>query len=679
MRANVFIELESNMKQVSYRLWHSLIGLMLLMALPSLILAASDSIVSKTESTQKYIILDGRIEALTLTPGDIHYKGIDPEKLNSRYFNAQLNDNPDSKGRFSVMKGVWQGLMLHNDQIYLIRAVYDQPPANPRTLKSSQAIAPDQPLGTCAASLHPGAKPHAITASALTAPVTTQAITIGDFDAFCEDTVDGVCLVAELSVMFDVPFQNVMGEDYQEQAIAMLEYVEFLYRERLNIAFRHLSIDFDNSGEFSASNNIDVVLNDIANQRAANLFTPTAYDPNRRALFHLVSGKEYTLDGDTGVLGLAFTPDYESSTFPTDFDSVLCTTNAAGTSQIVTDFDSEMTPNVELTALVLAHEIGHNFGFDHDGFGIAASCSDSQFIMGPSLGLTPPTQFSSCSIDALNANIQQVNTLENCFNFPVDLGLQNSNSEEPLNQASFIRAYTVTASTRNNETTPILVAGEIPPGDGEFTSVTLAGTPCTLLSSTEYLCSLNNATSLSSLEVSVSAQSLNFTISHELAPDPDPDGDIYFDIDGANNRLVDAITVNAENQPPDSLTATTSGRTLTLNWQDRSTNELSFSVQRQRSDSTWVTIAEGLAANSRSYQDSGLDYDTEYTYRVIGHFPGDLQLASDAATFRTQAKPNVKKRSSKGSLDVALILLLTGGLGLRLYLSRLRPRPQSDS
>jgi len=57
--------------------------------------------------------------------------------------------------------------------------------------------------------------------------------------------------------------------------------------------------------------------------------------------------------------------------------------------------------SVAFDAAIGAHELGHNLGMQHDGIADvgSGSCPKSGFIMNAEIGTTPPTQFSSCSLD----------------------------------------------------------------------------------------------------------------------------------------------------------------------------------------------------------------------------------------------------------------------------------------
>ncbi|RWS29900.1 disintegrin and metalloproteinase domain-containing protein 28-like isoform X2 [Leptotrombidium deliense] len=55
---------------------------------------------------------------------------------------------------------------------------------------------------------------------------------------------------------------------------------------------------------------------------------------------------------------------------------------------------------IGLVATTVAHELGHNFGMEHDGDN--CKCADEKCIMAPSSSSTSPKHWSSCSIDYLN-------------------------------------------------------------------------------------------------------------------------------------------------------------------------------------------------------------------------------------------------------------------------------------
>ena len=68
-------------------------------------------------------------------------------------------------------------------------------------------------------------------------------------------------------------------------------------------------------------------------------------------------------------------------------------------------------------------------------------------------------------------------------------------------------------------------------------------------------------------------------------------------------------------QAPSGLTATALCRTVTLRWQDRSSGENAFRIERRSEGGSFVEIAT-VGPGVTSYQDSGLTPGVAYTYRV---------------------------------------------------------------
>ncbi len=86
---------------------------------------------------------------------------------------------------------------------------------------------------------------------------------------------------------------------------------------------------------------------------------------------------------------------------------------------------------------------------------------------------------------------------------------------------------------------------------------------------------------------------------------------------------------------------------LTLNWEDKSSNESGFQLERKTGSGVWSLVAERVA-DAESYQDTGLIADTQYTYRVRAvnsygnsDYSNELQMKTEAAVPGTTVVPEI--------------------------------------
>ncbi len=89
--------------------------------------------------------------------------------------------------------------------------------------------------------------------------------------------------------------------------------------------------------------------------------------------------------------------------------------------------------------------------------------------------------------------------------------------------------------------------------------------------------------------------------------------DISFDFE-LKGTLSGAVTIPSD--PANLVAAAVSQSQINLTWQDNSSNETGFKVERSLDGSTGWTLITTTAANATSYSDTGLTAGTKYYYRV---------------------------------------------------------------
>ncbi|XP_013924956.1 PREDICTED: zinc metalloproteinase-disintegrin-like ohanin [Thamnophis sirtalis] len=169
----------------------------------------------------------------------------------------------------------------------------------------------------------------------------------------------------------------------------MINYVNWVY-EALNIRLALVGIEiWNNRNEFVVSSSEENNLNSFSNWRRSILLTPKRND-NAQLL--------------TGV-------DLSGATMGIAHFGTMC--SSWGSVGIIQDHDKD----VYLVAAVMAHEIGHNLGMNHDAN--SCTCTKGPCIMAASGGLEVPMQFSSCSLQDYQ-NYMMTRTPQCVINKPFD-------------------------------------------------------------------------------------------------------------------------------------------------------------------------------------------------------------------------------------------------------------------
>ncbi len=457
--------------------------------------------------------------------------------------------------------------------------------------------------------------------------------------------VGGITQAVNVVLALD-QFHTAQYADSVQRAMRILNNVDAIYRNSLGIAINNTAIQsFDNNNPlFAGVTDAEVLLNQsIINQ--ANVF-----GNNQRTIGALITARDIQVPlVGNGVAGIA----------PLGATCVV----QNGLNIAVSVNEDRATEGV--ASVILAHEMGHNFGAEHDGPPNNAACPVSTFIMSPVVanGLNA---FSQCSRDEINAHI----ALGNCYKEPIDIALAKFGAVPPNNLAQQ-QEITRQVSVTNNGT--VAVSNVQIDGDidnvafASFSEVTVNGQACTLLAAGKsYRCTIASIAAAEQQIITEKIQTaglgtFTFTSSFDSSNVTQ-----RIDILTGNQLVSDNRTVNQAAAAPIapsgfSASAQNTGD-IALSWADNSNNEQNFQVQRS-TGGAFATIAN-LAANSTSYTDgyTNLTVGTAYTYHVIainaiGNTPSNQSTAT--ALERTVTSNSPAPSSDGGSGGGGTFYLLT--------------------
>ena len=382
----------------------------------------------------------------------------------------------------------------------------------------------------------------------------------------------------------------------------ILNNVDAIYRNSLGIALNNTAIQtFDNNNPLFVGITDANILLDQAIITQANVF-----GNNERTIGALITARDIQVPlVGNGVAGIA----------PLN---ATCTVNQGFPIAVSVNEDRA---SEGVASVILAHEMGHNFGANHDGSGANVLCPVSTHIMSPVVanGLNA---FSSCSMTEINTHIAS----GTCYKQPIDIALARFGAVPPDNLAEQ-QEITRQIAVDNNGTvavTNIQIDGDI---DNvllaKFTEVTINGQACTLLAAGKaYQCTIASIAAATQQIITEKIQAVGlgaFTINASF---DSSNVTQRIDIVAGNQLVSDSRTVNqAAIAPiaPSGLNASaqTSGN-IALSWMDNSNNEQNYLVQRSSNAGAFATIVT-LAANSSFYNDiaPNLQVGTAYTYQVI--------------------------------------------------------------
>ena len=428
--------------------------------------------------------------------------------------------------------------------------------------------------------------------------------------------VGGITQAANVALALDHFYLASYGNGSVARALQILNNVDVIYRNSLGIALNNIAVQtFSAAAQFPIAQpditDANILLNEIFN------FQANVFGNNDRTLGALLTTRDIEVPGNQGVAGIAPVP-------------ATCETQGGLNLAVSVNEDRAGTG---VASVILAHEMGHNFGSLHDPIDPNdpnfAICPSGQFIMSPVV-VANLTAFSSCSQTQIANHIAG----GTCYKQPIDIQISLQNAvpavATPLTQGNTSsRTYSISNATDmplTNLNINASIENLTDPNNANavYTTVTLNGNACAIANGGQsYTCTIptingNNlqALPLNELITTTGIGQFKTTVEYQNAAFAQ-----LIDIETQNNFIEVTQNINAPNIPPqapNNVQATPQGNgDILITWNDNSNNEQAFIIERSEDNgATFNVIQANLAANSTSYTDSNVVGGQTYTYRV---------------------------------------------------------------
>lgn len=547
----------------------------------------------------------GRRFDLRLEANDRLLQGMPAEAIDEavRAYRGHLANNPDSWVRVVMYEGMPRGLVWDGTTMYAIEVPGD----SALDIKAPIVYRLDDLY------IAPG------TMSCETKSMSGKASNV--YNQMKSDLERGVSqapgAVSEVTmgVIGDSLFTNLRGGTTAAAAAitARFNNIDGYFSEQVGVQINVQNITtFDDTNDpFSSTLSTSTLLDEVSEYR---LQTSAQ---NSLGLTHLYTGRDF----DTQTVGIAWL-------------GAICETYfGAGV--------SEGRAGLTTDSLIAAHEIGHNFGADHDG-DPARSCPNEPeiYIMAPSV--TGNDEFSACSIDVMQATAAAASCVAPLPAVDVEIS-QDGQVSTVLLSASTDIEYEV--SSNGTISVSGVVADFTLPSALALDGVTTSTGNCTSGAGTVN-CTLGDLAGLSSHTITLSTTPVAVGVGTVNASVTTTDTDERL----SNNQDALQVTVDPAvdlvvNTPSTAPVFVDSSTTVTATLENRSTMAAS-------NVSLSVTLAAGLQADTASWSIGTCNVAAQQIDCSAGSF--DAQSTSTfslTATALTEGSQNITASLSSADAD----------------------------
>jgi hypothetical protein len=547
---------------------------------------------------------------LAAMPADAVFEGV-------YAYRGRLANNPDSWVRIVMFDGMPRGLIWDGEAMFAIEA-----PGDSAVEITSPAIYRLADLNIAPGTMMCGAKSISGNAAQVYANMKTE---IGAVISQAPGAVSKITM----SVMGDSTFTNAQGGGAAAAAAitARFNNIDGYFSEQVGVQLDVQLIEtFDNASDpFDGTLDPGVLLDQLSEYRSQ---TPAH---NSLGLTHLYTGRNFT----TSTVGIAWR-------------GALCDNYfSAGL--------SEGRAGVTTDSLIAAHEIGHNFGAEHDGQpGSSCETEPETFIMAASVNGND--QFSACSIAVMQAEAAAASCIAALP--AVDVGVrQVGQVSTVLLGASTLINYEVSI----NGTLPVtdVVADITLPSILALDSVTTSSGTCSSGAGT-LSCALGDLPGLSNHTIAITTTPITVGVGmlNASVTTADPDERAINDQDSLQLTVDPAVDL-VVNTPATTVVFIDTSTTVTTTLENLSilqATNLSLSVSLdsglQADTASWTIGTCTVTAQQIDCQANSLDAQSSSTLsiRATAMSTGLKDVAISLSSAEADANPS--NNSASGSVNV---------------------------